>query len=209
MNKENITNDEVIFSPDTENQEECWQTDITDWENANINNVKFAYELSKQKIESDLNIKQIIEDKSFRMLSMLIPIEGILIGAFIKNYNPTLQLLKQNLCLLIPTFIALLFLFISILFFIRALCPPKEQNKYRTLGNQPKHYLKQKYINNPESQYIYYEMQHYQKKFNQHKKNNNLKMQRFRKGIYFILYSFTGSFISWLIMTIINQVLIY
>lgn len=183
---------------------ENWKTDIENLEDVLPENARFAYEQSKLDLESTINIKNLIEDKAFKLLSVLIPIETLLIGAFLTYLNTSKSFLGQNWVVLNPLMVLIVLNVISIWFFIKILCPSKDENQYKTLGNYPKNLWKKDLMGKNEAQYIYFECKHHQNRIELNDKFNSLKMNRFRKGINTTYYSLFTSIIVSIVSILIN-----
>lgn len=117
-----------------------WKTDIENFENVSIDDVKFLFSQAEKKLDDTIKVSEAITSRSYTIITLLAGIltatTGILLKGLIENKIKSYQS--------ILTITALIYLITCLLFLIWNI----SATKYWTLGSEPQHLCKNIFFTN-------------------------------------------------------------
>ena len=169
-----------------------WKSDIKNWEKITPEKAKFAFELSAKRLESTIKIKDALDDKAFKLITILIPIQTTVITLLITLIHNN----KLDLSILIPLLNFILLGFISICYSISIFKP---KNFYLP-GNQPDNLWKDELLKQDEEFIIFNESCNHQDYIYHNDKYNNLSVIALNNSTKAFLFALILSLILYFIL---------
>lgn len=172
-----------------------WEADIQDWDSIDKERAKFAFEQANLELNATIEAKKNIEDKAFKLLTLLVSVLLLSLGSFIKIVESG----HIHYHVIIPLFVFSLAISAVIFGIIKILKPLK----YMLQGNEPKNLWIEAFLTQNDVQFYYSLSLNQQEAIDENRKNNLDKSRLFRVIINFTIGSMLFSFFLWALLFII------
>ncbi|MEW5970237.1 MAG: hypothetical protein AB1706_10245 [Pseudomonadota bacterium] len=167
-------------------------TDIKDWSIVTNEKASLGYDLSQEKFKATIKLKDILDDKAFKLITILVPILTVAITLLITLIQKEVVVIS----FITPLCIFILFLFISLALVINVFKP----KGIFVEGREPKNYWKTTLLNQSDQLVKFTLSSYIQDYINHNDKINKRSVEKLKAAIDVLYVALVLSFIVYLLL---------